>query len=94
MTASPNAFWPSVSVATSALFWGTTWMPLREIVRGGLPQSWSGVLIYAVPALIALDRLAAVDKTKPTRAANLVYALSALIAILGGYWFLTRALDT
>ncbi len=52
------------------------------------------IVSIVVPALIALDRLAAVDKTRPTRAANLVYALSALIAILGGYWFLTRALDT
>jgi drug/metabolite transporter (DMT)-like permease len=53
MTAT-NAFWPSAAVATSALFWGTTWIPLREIVRVGLPQSWSGVLIFAIPALIAL----------------------------------------
>jgi len=50
----PSALWPSVAVATSALFWGTTWIPLREIVRSGLPQSWSGVLIYAIPALVAL----------------------------------------
>ena len=49
-----SALWPSVSVAVSALFWGTTWLPLREIVRLGLPQGWSGVLIYAVPALIVL----------------------------------------
>jgi drug/metabolite transporter (DMT)-like permease len=54
MTMSPSAFWPSIAVATSALFWGTTWIPLREIVRGGLPQSWSGVLIFAIPAVIAL----------------------------------------
>jgi drug/metabolite transporter (DMT)-like permease len=50
----PTALWPSVAVAVSALFWGTAWLPLREIVRTGLPQSWSGVLIFAVPALICL----------------------------------------
>ena len=54
MTMSPSAFWPSVAVSVSALFWGTTWLPLREIARTGLPQSWSGVLIFAVPAAIAL----------------------------------------
>jgi drug/metabolite transporter (DMT)-like permease len=53
-TNAANALWPSVAVASSTLFWGTTWIPLREIVRLGLPQSWSGVLIFAVPALIAL----------------------------------------
>ena len=46
-----------------------------------------------VPALIALDRLMAVDGTKPARAATLVYALSAVITVLGSYWFLTRVLD-
>ena len=51
---STNVLWPSVAVAVSALFWGTTWIPLREITRSGLPQGWSGVLIFAVPALIAL----------------------------------------
>jgi len=40
-----------------------------------------------------LDRLMAVDSSKPARAATLVYALSALIAVLGSYWFLTRVLD-
>src|SRR5690242_9714519 len=49
-----NVLWPSVAVAISALFWGTTWLPLREIGRTGLPPSWSGVLIFAVPAVICL----------------------------------------
>ena len=51
------------------------------------------VVSIVVPALIALDRLMAVDRTKPARAATLVYALSALITALGSYWFLTRVLD-
>jgi drug/metabolite transporter (DMT)-like permease len=76
MTASPNAFWPSVSVATSALFWGTTWMPLREIVRGGLPQSWSGVLIYAVPALIAFPLV--LWRWRPIRAGGVPLLMVAL----------------
>ena len=51
------------------------------------------IVAIVVPALIALDRLMAVDRTKPARAATLVYALSALITALGSYWFLTRMLD-
>ena len=51
------------------------------------------IVAIVVPALIALDRLMAVDRTKPVRAATLVYALSALITVLGSYWFLTRVLD-
>ena len=51
------------------------------------------IVSIVVPALIVLDRLAAVDKAKPVRAAPLVYALSAFITALGGYWFVTRVLD-
>jgi hypothetical protein len=51
------------------------------------------IVAIVVPALIALDRLMAVDRTKPERTAALVYALSALITVLGSYWFLTRVLD-
>ena len=46
-----------------------------------------------IPALIALDRLTAVDPAKPLRAAPLVYAISALISLLGGYWLLTRIVN-
>jgi hypothetical protein len=51
------------------------------------------IIAIVVPALIALDRLMAVDRTKPTRAGSLVYTLSALITVLGSYWFLMRVLD-
>ena len=51
------------------------------------------IVSMVIPALIALDRLMAVDRNKPARAATLVYALSALIAVLGSYWFLTRVFD-
>jgi hydrogenase/urease accessory protein HupE len=51
------------------------------------------IVSIAVPLLIALDRLLAVDRSKPVRAASLVYGLSGLIAVLGGYWFVTRLLN-
>jgi hypothetical protein len=36
--------------------------------------------------------LMAADRAKPVRAASMVYALSALITMLGSYWLLTRML--
>jgi drug/metabolite transporter (DMT)-like permease len=73
---SNSAFWPSVAVATSALFWGTTWIPLREIVRAGLPQSWSGVLIFAIPALVALPL--ALYRWRPIRAGGVPLLMTAV----------------
>jgi hydrogenase/urease accessory protein HupE len=51
------------------------------------------IVSIVIPALILLDRFTAVDRAKPVRAASLVYVLSALITVLGSYWFLTRVLD-
>ena len=48
---------PSLAVAASAVFWGTTWIPLREIARPGVPAAWSGALIYILPALIVLPMI-------------------------------------
>jgi drug/metabolite transporter (DMT)-like permease len=48
---------PSLAVAASAVFWGTTWIPLREIDGPGVPAEWSGLLIYLVPALLVLPLL-------------------------------------
>jgi hydrogenase/urease accessory protein HupE len=52
------------------------------------------IVSVVVPALIALDRLVATDRAEPARATFLVYGLSALISLLGGYWFLTRVFET
>jgi drug/metabolite transporter (DMT)-like permease len=48
---------PSLAVAVSAIFWGTTWIPLREIDGPGVPAEWSGLLIYLVPALLVLPMI-------------------------------------
>jgi drug/metabolite transporter (DMT)-like permease len=48
---------PSLAVAASAVFWGTTWIPLREIDGPGVPAEWSGLLIYLVPALLVLPMI-------------------------------------
>jgi hypothetical protein len=48
------------------------------------------IVSIVIPLLIGLDRLLAGRGGKPARAAAVVYALSALIAMLGSYWFITR----
>lgn len=48
------------------------------------------IVSIVIPALMALDQLIAFGDAKPARASTLVYALSALITVLGGYWFLSR----
>ena len=52
------------------------------------------IVSIVVPALMALDQLIAFGNPKPARASTLVYALSALITALGGYWFLSRMFYT
>jgi hydrogenase/urease accessory protein HupE len=51
------------------------------------------IVSIVIPLLIAVDRLLAGAGGEPARAVTLVYALSALITVLGSYWFLTRVLD-
>lgn len=51
------------------------------------------IVTIVIPLLMTLDRLMAIDQAKPARAASLVYTLSALITVLGGYWFLTRIFE-
>jgi hydrogenase/urease accessory protein HupE len=59
----------------------------------GVEVGQVAIVSIVVPALIVLDRLMATDRAKPVRAASLVYALSLLISLLGGYWLLTRILE-
>ena len=59
----------------------------------GVEVGQVAIVSIVVPTLIVLDRLMAVDRAKPVRAAALVYALSAVITLLGSYWFFTRVFD-
>jgi hypothetical protein len=59
----------------------------------GVEVGQVAIVSIVVPTLIVLDRLIAVDRAKPVRAAALVYALSAVITLLGSYWFFTRVFD-
>lgn len=50
------------------------------------------IVSLVVPALIGFDQLIAGGRSGTARPARLVYALSALITVLGGYWFVVRIL--
>ena len=69
-------------------------LPALAAFNIGVEIGQLAIVSIVVPALILLDRLFAADRTKPLRPAALVYALSSVITILGGYWFITRALDS
>jgi hydrogenase/urease accessory protein HupE len=51
------------------------------------------IVTIVLRVLGLVDRLIATDRTKPVRAARVVYAVSAVISLLGGYWLLTRIFE-
>ncbi len=55
------------------------------------------IVCLVVPALLGMDRLLASDRgavARPIRPAPAVYAISAVIIVLGSYWFLARTVLT
>ena len=69
-------------------------VPALAAFNIGVEIGQVAIVSIVVPALMALDQLIAFGGPKPARASSVVYALSALITALGGYWFLSRVLDT
>ena len=65
-------------------------VPALAAFNIGVEIGQVAIVSIVVPALIAVDWLIAADREKPVRAAPLVYVLSAAIALLGSYWFVTR----
>jgi len=65
-------------------------VPALAAFNIGVEIGQVAIVSIVVPALILLDRLFAADRTKPVRAAALVYTLSAVITVLGSYWLVTR----
>jgi hydrogenase/urease accessory protein HupE len=65
-------------------------VPALAAFNIGVEIGQVAIVSIVVPVLIAVDRLLAADRTEPARAAPLVYALSAMITVLGGYWLVTR----
>jgi hydrogenase/urease accessory protein HupE len=69
-------------------------VPALAAFNIGVEIGQVAIVSIVVPVLVLLDRIFAADRTKPVRAAALVYALSAVITVLGSYWLLTRIFET
>ena len=69
-------------------------VPALAAFNIGVEIGQVAIVSIVVPVLILLDRLFAADRTKPVRAAALVYALSAVITVLGSYWLVTRVFES
>jgi len=69
-------------------------VPALAAFNIGVEIGQVAIVAIVVPTLILVDRLFAADRTKPVRAATLVYSLSAAITVLGSYWFLTRVFES
>ncbi|HET7493649.1 MAG TPA: HupE/UreJ family protein, partial [Bradyrhizobium sp.] len=69
-------------------------VPALAAFNIGVEIGQVAIVAIVVPTLILVDRLFAADRTKPVRAAALVYSLSAAITVLGSYWFLTRVFES
>jgi hydrogenase/urease accessory protein HupE len=69
-------------------------VPALAAFNIGVEIGQVAIVSIVVPALILLDRLFATDRTKPVRAAALVYTLSAVITVLGSYWLVTRVFES
>jgi hydrogenase/urease accessory protein HupE len=65
-------------------------VPALAAFNLGVEIGQVAIVSIVVPTLMAVDQTLAADRAVPVRAAPLVYALSAVITILGGYWLLTR----
>lgn len=71
-----------------------TVVPALASFNIGVEIGQVAIVSIVVPTLIVLDRLFAANRKAPARAAALVYALSAVITLLGSYWLVTRVFDT
>ena len=68
-------------------------MPALAAFNIGVEIGQVAIVAVALPILRLADRLSAQDRSEPVRAAGLVYAVSAVIGLLGGYWLLARILE-
>jgi len=54
---SSSGILPPIAILISAAFWGSLWIPLRQIEGAGLSGVWASVLVYGAPALLMLPLL-------------------------------------
>ncbi|MDA9543944.1 MULTISPECIES: HupE/UreJ family protein [unclassified Bradyrhizobium] len=68
-------------------------VPALAAFNVGVEIGQIAIVALMLPALGLLDRLTAVGREEPARAAGLVYAMSGGIGLLGGYWLLIRVFE-
>ncbi|OAF15506.1 hydrogenase/urease accessory protein [Bradyrhizobium centrolobii] len=68
-------------------------VPALAAFNIGVEIGQVAIVAIVLPVLGLLDRLIATDRAKPVRATGLVYAVSAAISLLGGYWLFSRVFE-
>ncbi|WP_439401405.1 HupE/UreJ family protein [Bradyrhizobium sp. DASA03068] len=68
-------------------------VPALAAFNVGVEIGQIAIVALLLPVLGVLDRVTAAGREQPARAARLVYATSAMIGVLGGYWLLTRVFE-
>jgi hydrogenase/urease accessory protein HupE len=68
-------------------------VPALAAFNIGVEIGQVAIVAVALPILRLADRLSAASRSEPVRAVRLVYALSAVIGLLGSYWLLARVFE-
>jgi hydrogenase/urease accessory protein HupE len=68
-------------------------VPALAAFNVGVEIGQIAIVALMLPVLGLLDRLTTLGREEPARAARVVYTVSAVISLLGGYWFLTRVFE-
>ncbi|TFV43205.1 HupE/UreJ family protein [Bradyrhizobium niftali] len=68
-------------------------VPALAAFNVGVEIGQIAIVAVMLPMLGLLDRLTSAGRTEPVRTAKLVYTVSAIISLLGGYWLLTRVFE-
>ena len=46
--------WASIAILVSTIFWGTLWIPLRQLNQAGLGGSWATAAGFTIPLVVLL----------------------------------------
>ena len=68
-------------------------VPALAAFNIGVEIGQVAIVAAVLPLLGLFDRLTATDSAQPVRTERLVYAVSAMISLLGGYWLLSRVFE-
>ncbi|RXG84132.1 HupE/UreJ family protein [Bradyrhizobium vignae] len=68
-------------------------VPALAAFNIGVEIGQVAIVAIVLPVLGLFDRLITTDRAKPMRATGLVYAVSAVISLLGGYWLFVRMVE-